>query len=287
MDKKYIKGIINNPNLQLNAIINHWIAGILLFHFKLVHISADKHSGLDGLSCWPQARGDPSDEDCIEDWLDDVYFFVIELLNEHPYPELYAYQLKECYSHVFLPVYHCRNTSHPSSCILARDPDCIPVHSFSLDSTDPYLQTDEAPEILCSPKAKSHEEWILLIRLFLDTQERPNGMSDKNYQLFLNSATHFFVLNGSLWHREPHGKHQLVVLESRQCALIKEAHKTSGTKVSSQSRPIFSFSSGGQFLLKISNGTLGHAIHAKSVKHRSFTFLCMFSLLGDYLLKFI
>ena len=91
MDAKYVKRMINNPNLQRNATINRWIAGILLFHFKLVHISADKHSGPDGLSHRPQAEEDPLDEDHIEDWLDDAYSFAIELLNEHPYPELYAH----------------------------------------------------------------------------------------------------------------------------------------------------------------------------------------------------
>jgi RNase H-like domain found in reverse transcriptase len=32
---KYIKGMINNPDFQPNATINHWLAGILLFDFKL------------------------------------------------------------------------------------------------------------------------------------------------------------------------------------------------------------------------------------------------------------
>ena len=72
------------------------------------------------------------------------------------------------------------------------------VHSLSLDSTDPHPLTDEAPEIPHSPKAKSHKEWIQLICLFLETQEWPDGMSNKDYQSFLNSATCFFVLNGSL-----------------------------------------------------------------------------------------
>ena len=41
MDTKYVKGMINNPDLQPNATINRWITGILLFHFELRHISAD------------------------------------------------------------------------------------------------------------------------------------------------------------------------------------------------------------------------------------------------------
>ena len=35
VDAKYIKGMINNPDSQLNTTINRWIAGILLFDFKL------------------------------------------------------------------------------------------------------------------------------------------------------------------------------------------------------------------------------------------------------------
>ena len=50
VDAKYIKGMLNNPDVQPNATINRWIATILLFHFKLVHVPADKHTSADGLS---------------------------------------------------------------------------------------------------------------------------------------------------------------------------------------------------------------------------------------------
>ena len=40
-DAKYIKGMLNNPNIQPNAVINRWIAGILLFDFDLVHVPSD------------------------------------------------------------------------------------------------------------------------------------------------------------------------------------------------------------------------------------------------------
>jgi hypothetical protein len=33
--------MLNNPDIQPNATINRWIAGILLFDFKLVHVPAD------------------------------------------------------------------------------------------------------------------------------------------------------------------------------------------------------------------------------------------------------
>ena len=82
MDTKYVKGMINNPDLQLNATINQWIASILLFHFKLRHISTDQHTSPDGLLHWPPLDDDPPDTDDFKDWLDSSYSFCITLLND-------------------------------------------------------------------------------------------------------------------------------------------------------------------------------------------------------------
>ena len=82
LDAKYVKGMINNPDLQLNATINRWIAGILLFHFELHHVSAEKHAGPDGLSRHPHTLLDPPEVDDVEGWLDDSYSFCITLLND-------------------------------------------------------------------------------------------------------------------------------------------------------------------------------------------------------------
>jgi hypothetical protein len=51
VDTKYLKGMINNPDIQPNTTINQWIAGILLFDFKLVHVPAIHHTATDGWSC--------------------------------------------------------------------------------------------------------------------------------------------------------------------------------------------------------------------------------------------
>ncbi|RDB26456.1 hypothetical protein Hypma_006025 [Hypsizygus marmoreus] len=50
VDTKCIKGMINNPDIQPNATINRWIAGILLFTFTLRHIPGKDHGPADGLS---------------------------------------------------------------------------------------------------------------------------------------------------------------------------------------------------------------------------------------------
>jgi hypothetical protein len=81
VDAKYIKGMINNPDIQPSATINRWIAGILLFNFKLKHVSGKDHAPVDGLSRRPQAPEDRVNDDDHEDWIDKSYAFGVELLN--------------------------------------------------------------------------------------------------------------------------------------------------------------------------------------------------------------
>jgi transposase InsO family protein len=74
VDAKYIKDMLNNPDLQPNATLNRWIAGILLFDFTLVHIPAIHHKGPDALSRRPHAEDDSEvEEDEDDDWFEEAY----------------------------------------------------------------------------------------------------------------------------------------------------------------------------------------------------------------------
>ncbi|KNZ82365.1 hypothetical protein J132_00180 [Termitomyces sp. J132] len=48
VDAHYIKGMLQNPDIQPSASMNYWIMAILMFHFKLVHVKGTFHSP-DGL----------------------------------------------------------------------------------------------------------------------------------------------------------------------------------------------------------------------------------------------
>jgi transposase InsO family protein len=71
VDAKYIKGMLNDPDLQPNATLNRWIQGILLFDFKLVHVPADKHRGPDALSRRSLAEGETIEKE-DDSWLDEI-----------------------------------------------------------------------------------------------------------------------------------------------------------------------------------------------------------------------
>ena len=80
VDAKYIKGMLNEPDLQPNAAINRWIQGILMFDFTLIHVPATQFRGPDALS-----RREPTDEERMieedDSWLDEIL-----LLNHLPDP---------------------------------------------------------------------------------------------------------------------------------------------------------------------------------------------------------
>ena len=71
MDAKFVKGMLSNPDIQPNAAINCWIASILLFNFKLVHVLAEKHTGHNGLFWQEPIPGEDEDKGDLEEWIDD------------------------------------------------------------------------------------------------------------------------------------------------------------------------------------------------------------------------
>jgi hypothetical protein len=71
VDAKYIKGILNNPDLQPDAAMNRWIQGILLFDFALNHVPGVEFKGPDALSR-RQPLKEEQGTDYDDSWLDDI-----------------------------------------------------------------------------------------------------------------------------------------------------------------------------------------------------------------------
>ena len=81
IDASYIKGMLNNLDIQLGTAMNRWIVGIKLFHFELVHVPGTLPTGLDGLSCHDPSPNDPIVDDDTDDWLDRTMGFSVILMN--------------------------------------------------------------------------------------------------------------------------------------------------------------------------------------------------------------
>ena len=70
-DAKYIKGMLDHPDMMPNATINRWIDKILMYHFVLRH-KAGATFGPDSLSRRPVQPGDPPIDISSEDEADEV-----------------------------------------------------------------------------------------------------------------------------------------------------------------------------------------------------------------------
>lgn len=96
VDAKYIKGMLNSPDLQPNAAINRWIQGILMFDFTLVHVPAERFRGPDALS----RRIPPFDEENEPDddsWLDNIALYAsVNFLDVDPPPRHPMFHIPSC-----------------------------------------------------------------------------------------------------------------------------------------------------------------------------------------------
>jgi len=113
VDAKYIKDMLNHSDLQPNATLNRWIAGILLFTFTLVHVPAMHHKGPDGLSR-REISEDDSDEEAPEEDEDDNdewYFGFIHQIGESTDP-IFTKQDQELSENNWFYVLQIKNFQH-------------------------------------------------------------------------------------------------------------------------------------------------------------------------------
>ena len=207
VDAKYIKGMINNPDIQPNAAMNRWVAGILLFDFELHHIPANRHTGADGLSRRPKAPEDGDDESDHDEWIDQAYGFAMELINWDRFTISFS-GVQTCSPYL----------SH-------RDPRTTPVTPSAL-----VLALSETTETIPrTEKALARDQRIKEIREFLMDPQR-NGRSESDFKKLVRAASPFFILNDQLWRRHPQGRHQLVIQEHKRLDLLKQVHDDLGHK---------------------------------------------------------
>ncbi|TFK20820.1 hypothetical protein FA15DRAFT_546552, partial [Coprinopsis marcescibilis] len=83
IDALYVIGMINKPDIQPNATINRWIAGILLFTFTLHHVPARLHHAANSLSHCEPSPDDSEEDDNYEGWNDKANSFHVQVTNPH------------------------------------------------------------------------------------------------------------------------------------------------------------------------------------------------------------
>jgi hypothetical protein len=211
VDAKYIKGMINNPDIQPNASINRWIAGILLFDFKLKHVPGKDHAPADGLSRRPKALEDIDDEEDPDEWIDHAYAFATEILNGMPtWPTHRAHELGAD----AIYIQGLRNQPIPSR--------AVATYSITKEHNEVQIPRNDI--------SKNRDNDLAEIQKFLTAPTDYMHAAPDMLSRFIKRASRFFVTNGQMWKKNSHGKHQLYVPEDRRLHLIKQAHDDLGHK---------------------------------------------------------
>ena len=206
VDAKYIKGMINNPDIQPSATINRWIAGILMYTFQLRHVSAKDHAPADGLS---RRRRSPEDPDTLEESEseDDVESaFTMERLN-NPQERVIPGSM---------------TTYDPR--IQERDYAQIRITQTSSVMASVVLKIPR------SEKADIRDEKLKEIGEFLKAPVDMSTMPSSDRKRFVKSASEFFVMRGKLWRKDRQRRHKLVIWGEKHLDLIRQAHDELGHK---------------------------------------------------------
>lgn len=191
VDARYIKGMLNNPDIDPSASINRWILSILTFHFELVHVPGVRH-GPDGLSRRrPQPGDEPEKDDSdFDDWVDNLYGFM-HMINRpiRLYKRSYPVQ---AYSSI------------------VKDPV---TSSFTATALSPeYLEqyNDVSyTDVPRSPNAQHLDSLLSLVSPWLESFQRPPALSEDHLERFMRFAVHFFRKAEKLWRKETQGHHKL------------------------------------------------------------------------------
>ncbi|GAW09022.1 hypothetical protein LENED_011146 [Lentinula edodes] len=201
VDALYIRGMINNPDIQPNAAVNWWITGILLFSFTMVHVPSERIAA-DGPSRRTRQPGDLQEEDDdFEDWIDQANGFMHFINN--------------------------LQSSSDTLNILAT------ISIFTVESIAPPEEVELTPysAVPRSHRALSINNRVDLVRAYLHSLERPRDLSDVQYHQFIKYCLQFFVdSSGQLWRKDPQGSHCLVIPQHRRLSIIREAHDNMGHK---------------------------------------------------------
>ena len=194
MDAQYICGMLSNPDIQPNAAINHWIAAILLFNFKLIHIPTEKHHGPNGLS---RCKPIPGEDNVKEEWVNDILSLSIWLdtWNEH------------CLVH-----------TNKSTKVFQATKGVSTLH-------------DELMFPPSSNKAHSHDNELPKVYKSLTDSKWPNGQHTAEPDYLHWWSQPFLLHDKHLWRQNAQGCHQLVIMQGPQCySLTCDAHDKFGHK---------------------------------------------------------
>jgi hypothetical protein len=219
VDAQYIKGMLNNPDIQPNGAVNRWIVSIKLFDFTLVHVPPEKHAAADGMSRWrraPEDSDEKDDEESADEWLDKMMSFSVELVNSRPQSTVKSRVASGIPGHhVGVPYLTPRVGATPST---------VYAVYFGTQEDD----EDDTAAIPLSTKALEDEERLHKIKMLLNDPLAYKDFGSKELKTLVYQPSKFFILDRALMQRDRQGRHKVVPDPIRQLGLLRKAHDDLG-----------------------------------------------------------
>lgn len=230
-DAKYIKGMLNNPEMGPNATINRWIENILMYHFELRHV-AGKTFAADGLSRRPVAADDPPKEpwdhsgeggDGLRGYSkpdpDDTDPLDFEDFKHEIDTRGGYLQVSREYNELFDAEYE----------MDAVEQQFVNVAMLpSKDASEPKVRLRDYDRQRRSPFAREWDAKIPKIKQWLKGSLKvPKGLTPKEAAKWVRDCSHFYEKDDRLYRRQA-GHAQLVVPEDERMYMMEAAHDSLG-----------------------------------------------------------
>jgi len=254
-DAKYIKGMLENPDMMPNATINRWIDEILMYHFTLRH-KAGATFGPDGLSRRTVQEGDLPYENCSDD--EDEPYPKIETViadqNDAPPLEIkdfvdkidsrggffqgiateirdFKIELESALSEKSIERSRLiKNEIDQSTVISAEQRQYVQqlINALALptevEEKDEYYDEEHR-----SPGAKLQDELIPVLERFIAQKgEMTENVTEQILKRLRKLQNKFIIFKDKLYRRGIEGKHRLYVPKNKRTYMMTAAHDYNG-----------------------------------------------------------
>lgn len=253
-DAKYIKGMLQNPDMMPTSTINRWIDEISLFQFTLRH-KAGATFGPDGLSRRSLQEGDPTYEPCSDDEEEvsgqiefeiadatepqplEIEEFVDQIDTRHGFLYNVAKSIDDLSQELtradvvrtqelnVLQSYlkKTEGTSVIVQLVQAISALAMPPLDNENTKEQPYREEHRSPGALKQDELMSHIESLLL-----DKNYRPKSMEENEYQRLLRLKNRFLIYKKKIYRRGTEDQHRLYVRKEHRTYMMTAAHDHNG-----------------------------------------------------------
>ncbi|KAG6870081.1 hypothetical protein C0992_001075, partial [Termitomyces sp. T32_za158] len=92
---------------------------------------------------------------------------------------------------------------------------------MQLRDSSTNLTYDAVPQ---SAKAQAMDNWLELVKIWLDDLKRPHNLTDDQYSNFIRQATQYFLTDNKLWRCNRDGAHKIVVNPTDRIKILRAMH---------------------------------------------------------------